>query len=178
LFNSYSGRADSFSNGREYLTGFSKRKKERRARALKEALEAAREERLALRAAHRPASSIVEPAAPSADDVAASNVAQISGAHVVQVTDTFSANAFGASSVTITTTTENAAAPSQPVQRASRPLPKNTRLGASLNQKAADRLKQKLNPDGSRRRSAGKKNAAESRGRGGSGGSGTGKKKH
>jgi len=169
-------------NGREYLTGFSKRKKERRARALKEALQAAREERLALRAAHRQEEPAAVEPAPSADDVAASNVARISGAHVVQVTDTFSANAFGASSVTITTTMEAAPSqpvqPVQPVQHTRRPLPKNTRLGTSLNQKAADRLKQKLNADGSRRRSAAKKSTAESRGRGGSAGAGSGKRKH
>jgi hypothetical protein len=144
---------------REYLTGFSKRKKERRAQALKEALLKAKEDRANFKAEHRKAAGGPVGSAQAREEDAASarTIAALAGAGttVQQVSDDFSMQAFGSGMVTVTTTVEEP--PAVRHVSLSKPLPKNARMATSDNQKLADRLKQKLNLDGSKRR-AGAKN--------------------
>ena len=105
----------------------------------------------------------------SPEDIDAANVARLTGSSVVQINDEFSQAAFGTGSVTVTTTMEDPLA--NVTATIHRPLPKNTRIASSLVQKAADRLRLKVNPDGTRRKVKHRKG-----GKGGGKGSG-GKKK-
>ncbi|KAH9260225.1 hypothetical protein BASA81_001394 [Batrachochytrium salamandrivorans] len=154
---------------REFLTGFSKRKTERRKQALHQLEEQAREETLATRkqfrdqlleekrellaqaAAAREAEGEVEESDNDGDD-ADKKVLQgmDSKSKVEQLHDDFSSHQFGSAHVTVTTTVPDEDASFVAVQRAAQPslavkFPKHAKLAQSETAKVAARLRDKLN---------------------------------
>lgn len=153
---------------REFLTGFSKRKMERRKQALHQLEAQAREETLATRKQFRDqlleekrellaqAAAVreAEGAAEESDDGDDADKRVLQGmdgkSKVEQLHDDFSSHQFGSAHVTVTTTVADEDATFVAVQRAAQPslsvkFPKHAKLAQSEAAKVAARLRDKLN---------------------------------
>ena len=136
---------------REFLTGFSKRKKERRKKALRELDEKARNETIATRKELRDSlgleQRVISLRKPRDEDEEDKKVLQsfASNQDVQQLHDDFSSHAFGSASVTVTTTIPKEDEKEEEyVPASSIKLPKHAKLAQSETAKIAARLRDKM----------------------------------